>query len=204
MRTAPQTEWLGRVGYAARGAVFLILGFFAALAAIGSHARPLDSKGALRLLLAQPFGGVLLAAIGSGLLCFAAWRAAQALADVDGWGSDLKGLARRAVYGITALFYASFGFVALSMLVSGDGGGGGDRAARGWTAWLLAEPAGKWVVAAIGVAIVATGIGIGVAGMRAEFRRRLDLAAQPRWLVTVLGTAGYLTRAPTLRPRRQC
>src|SRR5436190_23445779 len=84
-------------------------------------------------------------------VCFAGWRATQAVVDADGCGNDVRGWARRAVYGAAALFYAGFASVAISLLLGQDRSGNGDQVARDWTAWLLSKPFGDWVVGAIGL-----------------------------------------------------
>ncbi len=193
----PYLQWLARAGYAARGLVFVILAGFTAIAAIDAQTRPVDGKDALRALLTQPFGSVLLAVLSAGLLCFALWREVQSVLDVDRFGSDPRGLARRAVYGAAGLFYVAFASVSLSMIV-GVHTTTTDRAVRDWTEWLLGQPLGEMAVGAIGVAIIAAGIGIGVAGVRADFRRRIALKMKPRRVVTALGCVGYLTRAAVI------
>jgi hypothetical protein len=188
-------QWLARAGYAARGIVFVILGYFTTLAAVSAHVRPVDSKDALRSLLTQPAGGVLLLALAAGLLCFAFWREAQCFADADDCGNKLKGMARRITYGAAGVFYAAFASVAVSMVLGTRGANADtDSTVRDWTGWLLGKPMGQWLIALVGVTIVVTGICIAVAGVRAEFKQRLALAEKPRLLVTALGLIGYLTR----------
>jgi hypothetical protein len=193
----PYVQWLARAGYAARGLVFVILAGFTAIAALDAHTRPVDGKDALGALLMQPFGSVLLVVLAAGMLCFAFWREVQFILDVDRFGSDLAGMARRAVYGAAGLFYVGFASVALSMLV-GVHTTSADRAVRDWTGWLLGQPLGALAVGAIGIAIIVAGVGVAVAGVRAEFRQRIALKAKPRRVVTALGCAGYLTRAAVI------
>jgi hypothetical protein len=165
------------------------------LAAAGARHQAVDTKDALRALLAQPFGHVLVALVVAGLLCFAAWRLAQALLDADHRGREVKALGRRAVYGVAALFYMGFAAVALSTMLGWDQSGSSDQIARDWTAWMLAKPFGQWIVGAIGAAITAIGVGIGVAGLWGELRRRLDLKAEERRLIVAVGRFGFVARS---------
>jgi len=190
----PYVQWFARAGYGARGIVFVILAYFTAVAAFDAHRQPVGGKDALRSLIEAPLGSALVAVLTIGLLCFALWREAQCFLDVDRFGSDAKGLARRAAYGATGIFYAGFALVSLSMLVGPDMMTT-DGEVHGWTAWLLHQPFGRPALGAIGVTIIVAAVCIGIAGVRAQFRKRIALEPKPRRLVTALGCAGYLTRA---------
>lgn len=71
--------FLGRLGYAALGVVFSIIGFFLVVAALhrDSHqAQGLDS--ALRTLLHQPYGSVLLGIVAFGLFAYGIYSFVEA------------------------------------------------------------------------------------------------------------------------------
>src|SRR5262245_11326683 len=127
MTRRPAFEWIARFGYAARGAVFLIVGTFAAMAAVAAYHRPMDGKDALRTLFAHPVGGVLLGIIAVGLLCFAAWRLAQGLLDADRCGRQPKALLRRGVQVAAGVFYIGFASMALTIMLGWDRRGNSDQ-----------------------------------------------------------------------------
>src|SRR5437762_13908092 len=61
-----------RVGFAANGVVYCLVGFLAALAPVGiaKTLPPTSTRGALSTLLRQPVGSVLLGTIAAGVLAF--------------------------------------------------------------------------------------------------------------------------------------
>lgn len=76
---ARHVRTLGRVGYAARGVAFAIIGML--LAAAGLHARPEEARGlggALTTLAEQPFGPWLLGAVAVGFVAYGAFMLVQA------------------------------------------------------------------------------------------------------------------------------
>jgi hypothetical protein len=79
-----------RLGYGARGVIFVTIGGFALLAALGGRDRPVGTVGAFEVLLARPFGQALLLLVAVGLVCFAVWRAIQAMLDTDKCGRDRR------------------------------------------------------------------------------------------------------------------
>jgi Domain of Unknown Function (DUF1206) len=170
--------WLARSGYAARGIVYLIVGGLAVVAALGGG-QTTDSKGALRTILLQPFGEVLLALVALGLVGYAIWRLVQAFADPDGHGTDAKGLVIRGGLLVSAATHSLLALFALSLIFgwgSSVGGGSGDSGAQDWTAWLLQQPFGRWLVGLIGAAVIGAGIAHMIKGYRADFAKYLEMA----------------------------
>ncbi len=184
--------WMARVGYVARGIVFVLVGIFAGLAAFGGGQAE-GTPGALRRVLAQPLGDIMLWVMAAGLVCFAGWRFVQAGLDADRCGRDFRGCWRRVVFAGSGVFYLGMAALAVSIVfgVRGDD----DKAARDWTAWLLGEPFGQWITMAIGVAIAAAGLFQVVKPARADFRRQLSRQSGPRAWMIAIAWIGYLARA---------
>jgi hypothetical protein len=188
-------EGMARVGYAARGIVYIIIGGFAALAALGARARTVGTRGAFETLLAQPLGDLLLWIVAAGFLCFAVWRLLQSIFDADRCGAGRKALLRRTAQGISALFYVGLAVWAVSLVFTGPSSGSEDQEARDWTRWLLGQPLGRWIAVGIGIGIAGVGIGSAVTGLSSRIKDRLDLGPDARASLVLFGRLGFLARA---------
>lgn len=155
-QAGPGVVALARLGFAARGIVYVLVGALAVRAARG----PGDAEGqegALRTILTQPFGRALLAAVAVGLAGYALWRAVEAIADPEGKGTDAKGIVTRIGYGISAVLHAGLAVEAGRMAMRGAAGSGGDGTAH-WTAMVMEQPFGRIAVAVAGAIVAAFGV----------------------------------------------
>lgn len=187
-----------RAGYAARGIIYILVGALAALAALGQGGGTTGSRGALSQLLDAPFGAVMLVAIAIGLLCYAAWRAIQAFFDADGHGTDAKAILIRGGLAVSAVIHVGLAFFALSLVFGlGTGQSGGqssDSASQEWTAWLLSQPFGQWLVGLVGIAIIGAGVAHFVKAWTAKFEQRFEMSAQEREIITPVSRFGLFAR----------
>lgn len=170
---------LARLGYAARGVVYLEVGGLALLAASGRGGRTTDSKGALREILSQPLGDLLLWVLIVGLLGYALWRGTQAIRDTDRHGTSVKGVVVRGGLMVSALTHGLLAIWAIGLLVGSDGG----NSSQDWLRGLLSSSWGQWLWAAVGLAIVGTGLAHIYKGWTAGFERYLEMPPdKARWV----------------------
>lgn len=146
---------LARFGYAAKGAVYIVIGIIAAMGAFQAGNQSTGSRGALEAILNQPFGQILLGIVAVGLVGHALWRFVQAIKDTENKGSDFKGIARRIGFAVVGIIYLSLAFFAAKQIFGSDGGNSDDtQTSQEWTATLLAQPFGQYLVAAVGAGII--------------------------------------------------
>ena len=194
-------EATGRIGLAARGAVYCLAGLLALAVATGRGSGEIEGQGAVESLAGKPFGGALLVALAIGLVAYALWRLLRAItgagegADRDGWQEAVM----RAGNAAQAIVYVSLAMAAVRVLRQGSNGseGGSDQRARSITARLLEQGWGRAAVIAVGLGLVAAGAGMvwwGVSRRFEEHLRTSEMTAGQREWLPRLGVFGHAAR----------
>lgn len=180
-------ELLTRLGFAARGSMYIVIGWLAFMAG-----RSEDAKGALEYLndgASKP----LLAIMAVGFLFYGLWRLANAWMDGDGHGSDPKGKAVRAGGAFSGLIHLGFFLYAVRLLL-GDGGAEGGDSAREGAATAMSLPGGWTLVIAASLCLLFVG-GVQLAkAARASFLKHLDSRAAGAGWARLSGRIGYASR----------
>ncbi len=185
---------MGRVGFAAMGVVHLLVGVLAVMSVV-NIASASGTEGALRQIVRLPFGQFLLIAVAVGLVCYALWRFIQSFMDTDVKGSDAKGIVTRIGFAVIGVVYLGLSFSAVKIFL---GTQSSDSVwAQSWTAWLLAQPFGQWLVGLAAAFAAAVGILHFYIAYKTKFRENWKLAvmskSQENW-GTWFGIVGFIAR----------
>jgi hypothetical protein len=190
----PWIEQLARAGYAARGVVYFLVGFLAVETALGARRRPTDTRGALQEIAGHSLA--LLWAVAIGLAGYALWRIVQGFLNSERKGTGLKGLAHRIGRIGSGLIYGGLAWAAVRIALGtrhvGDG-----RSYEVWTAKLMSEPFGRWLVAAVGIGVIAGGLFQIWRGWSERFRREIrlqEMDATERKVALNSGKLGLMAR----------
>ena len=152
----PWVPRLVRLGYLAKGLIYLLIGILAASLALGLRGGKLtDPSEVLMTLLRQPFGRVLLAIIGVGILAYTAYYLFEAIADLRRRGGGVRGWLDRSLTMIKAGAYGVIGVQALQIVLFNDRPRGStEDSARE----VMRFPLGEVVLVLIGIGIAIYGI----------------------------------------------
>ena len=189
-----------RLGYAAKGVVYLMIGWIALRAATAAG-EVQGATGALASLRDETGGRQMLTAIAIGLACHVLWRAVQALLDPEHpSGHDVgKRLGMRVFYAISAVVYASLALTAWQLAHGGNTGESGES--QVWISELLRKPAGTWLVMGAGLGVIGYGMHQLYKAWRGDVNRHLaPHTERARRTLKALGRFGTAARGLVLLP----
>jgi hypothetical protein len=146
-------EWLARVGFLVKGALYLVIGVLALQVVARAGGRVTGTRGALTTILAQPYGRTLLLVAAMGLFGYAAWRVLQGVFDSDRIGHDVRGLGVRVSFVARGIIHAAVGWQAFRLYRGLSGAAGTSE--RKVAAEALQWPLGDWLVVLAGLGLIA-------------------------------------------------
>ena len=187
MPSAANLEMLTRIGFAARGLLYLSIGYLAL-----RFGRTENTAGAIEYLAeggTRPLVGIMAV----GFLAYGVWRLSEAIADTEGQGTGAKAMAARIGGGVSGLVHTFLSFVALNLALGKGTEAGGNEASSGAAA-ALEMPGGHIVVLLAGLALIGTGLYQLVNAAKADFLKYLDMRAAHQPWVKWFGRAGYAAR----------
>lgn len=179
---------LVRLGYAARGITYMLLGYLA-LATAGK-ARD-GAQSVFDYLEAVPLGTVILYIIAVGLLAYSAFKLLSAVSDIQHRGSDAGGVVKRIGDAASAVAYLVLCYAAFQF-AHGDKSSSGDNSQK-IAGSVLQWELGPVVIGVIGLGFFAAAFMQAKGAVTAGFMRHL--AGRAPTGVGAIGRAGYAARA---------
>jgi hypothetical protein len=178
-------ETLARAGFAARAAIYGVIGILAIKLALGDGGKTTNQSGALKTIVQQPFGKALLVLIAIGLAGYALWRFVGVVRE--------DGIDRLAALG-SGVSYAIVFVIAVQILL-GSGGSSGN--AKKPTAGVLGWPGGTWLVGAAGLVFCGVALYQIYKGISQDFLRDSkteEMSYAVRKWFTWVAMFGYVAR----------
>ncbi len=185
-------EKIQKLGFAAKGLVYFIIGALTALAAVEMGGEKAGRSDVINFLQKQPFGKFILLVVAIGIFAYAIWRFYTVIADPDNEGDEASGILKRFGYFISSLVYLLFG-VTILMTTFGIGSGGGSQ--QYYLAQLMQKSYGPYIIGLAGIILIGVGIYQIYKGYSGKYREDLDsfLSGQEK-TVSKIGKYGYMAR----------
>ncbi|OKH17463.1 DUF1206 domain-containing protein [[Limnothrix rosea] IAM M-220] len=197
-QTAKWIETSARIGYAAKGMVYSLLGWLAVQASLNWGGEVTDTTGVLKAVAEKPFGKVALFGIALGLLCYVAWRFIAAIFDPEHDKNGLKNITRRIIYGLSGCLYSGLAYAAFDIVFSvSSSGSGSSSSSNAKAATVLAQPFGRFLLSCVAVGAASYGFYYVYRGVSSKFRKKLKLIemgkTQEKWLLSI-GRFGLISK----------
>jgi hypothetical protein len=195
--SSPWMEGLARAGLVAKGLTYCIVAALAINVAVSGRGQIEDRPGALHEVAQSSLGRILLAALAVGLAGYAIWRFAQALLGRTLETGEHEGVLKRIGIAARGALYAWLAFVCAELVFEADGQAGQGKDEKELTARVLDWPLGRWIVAAVGIAVLAAGVYNLYRALSQKFRKDLkegQMGGEERRWYTVIGVIGHTAR----------
>lgn len=187
-----------RLGFAAKGVVYTLIGILALHSALGRGGEAEGSQGAVASIADEPYGVVILVLLAIGLAAYVLWRLATSILDTENIGTSVGGMAKRVGYFVSAISYGALTVLAIQLAAGGMSSGGNSR--EEWTARLMSTEAGTWLLGLIGAAIILTGLHQLYKGVGSAYMDRYNtegMSASNRTWAKRAGRIGHAARGIT-------
>ena len=200
----PGVVRVGRAGWFAKGAVYVVAGVLALLIAARASGwssadqtgtQEASPTGALKSIATGTGGTLLLVLLAAGMLLYAAWRVVSAF--IPG-GTDAKAWVKRVGYVVSAVIYTTFAITAIALARSHDTtAANGNSSVSDKAGGVMAHTGGRLVIGLVGVIVIAAGLYRIGKGVKRDVDDELDLSgmsAQRRQWTERLGAVGEFGR----------
>ena len=198
LEKAVANPWLRRfilIGYAAKGTVYLLVGFQATQAALIARKEPLGTYLTLTSLVRQPLGIFFLCLLAISLMGYVLRRFLQAIFEIASSDSfNLKLIVNSCGYIMSGISYAGISYSAFNMILEL---GEYDDTIEDLVSELFDQPLGEWLIFFGGLAVISVGIsyihGAYSGSYISEFKSSEIDDRVEQW-VTLVGKVGVAAR----------
>lgn len=193
---------VGRAGWLAKGIVYVVAGLLALLIISRSFgwtnapttASEASPTGAIKEVAASGGGKPLLYVLAIGMFLYAVWRIVAAA--LPG-GTDVKAVATRIGYVVSAAIYGALGLTAISLAKSPAKSADGNQTVTDLTARVMTHTGGRFLIGIAGLAAIGAGLYHVAKGFKLDVTREVDMggmtAERARWTRRV-GAVGEVGR----------
>ena len=184
MAHSDKLVWLTRLGFAARGLLYLIIAWL-----VIESGRATDLSGALEYLRGER---MLLVAVLIGFVAYGFWRVTDALFDSEGHGDGKKGALGRAGAGVSGVIYLFLAWQAWKLLQGTDGSDSGGAQEQAGTVMNL--PGGTLLLQVGAIILFLAGLWQLKRAISGDFCKHLRADMQRQEWIRWMGRGGYGAR----------
>jgi len=197
----PITENLARMGYVARGLLYLVIGVLAIMLVFGVSGGLKDQQGAIAFIGQQLFGKILLGFFLIGLAGYVLWGLNRAILNPLHKENNFKGILARVGFFVSAAAYAILIIPTYNYIFSSPNAaqnGAQSIQLRNLIGTIFLMPLGEWIVGIIGLIFLGVGIFQVYKGLKHNFDEQIksyNLSSTKLKIVKIIGRFGTVARA---------